>query len=151
MAAKGALGTTLGIVKAAPGTFNEAGYEALTFVTCAEVTNVGEFGREYNVVRVVNLADGATRKFKGSYDNGSVSVELLFDSSDAGQTLLEAAEVETDKYSFRVGLPGSGASGEEFYFRALVTSLKRIPGGPDDAIMIRATLEIDHNSIVEGT
>ena len=46
MAAKGALGTTLGIVKAAPATFNEAGYEALTFVEAEEVVNIGEFGRE---------------------------------------------------------------------------------------------------------
>ena len=162
MAIKGALGTTLGISATKPATKNEAGYEGLTFTDCGEVINIGEFGREYNVVRVNNLASGATRKFKGSYDNGSFSAELLFDSADAGQTILEQAETSTATYAFRVGLPPGDttsdsdaqaqlAGTEEFYFEALVTSVKRIPGGPDDAIMLRINVELDHNSIVEGT
>ncbi len=152
MAIKGALTTTFGVsATLVTGTPDETKYEALTFTDCGEVTSVGEFGREYNTVRVNNLASGATRKFKGSYDNGTVAVDLLFDSADAGQTLLEAAAVSTAKYAFKVGLPGTGAAGEEFYFQALVASLKRVVGGPDDAIMLRCSLEIDHLDIIEGT
>ena len=132
------------------GTLGSAEFEVSNYKECLEATNVGEYGREYNVVRVVNLADGATRKFKGSYDNGTVQVETLFDSSDPGQSLLEIAEKSTATFAFRVSLPG-GASAEDFYFEGLVTSVKRIPGGPDDAIMLRVTVEIDHRSIVEGT
>ena len=147
MAVTGALTTTFGLVQGAPATFNEAGYDSLSFTDCGEVTSLGEFGREYQTVRVMNLADGATRKFKGSYDNGTVQVDILFDSDDAGQTLLEAAgDSATQKYSFKVTLP-DGSSG--FYFRGYVMSLKRIIGGPDDAIMLRCSIEIDENPIIE--
>ena len=152
MAIKGALNSTFSISSAAvPSTIDESSYEGVSFTDCGEVTDIGEFGREYNVVRVNNLADGATRKFKGSYDNGSFQVNLLFDSSDGGQTILEAAADSTETYLFKVGLPGTGAAGEEFYFSGLVTSAKRIVGGPDDAIMMRVNVEIDHRNIVEGT
>lgn len=152
MAIKGALTTTFGVsATLVTGTPDETKYEALTFTDCGEVVSIGEFGREYTVVRVNNLASGATRKFKGSYDQGTIQLDLLFDSADAGQTLLEAASVSTAKYAFKVGLPGTGAAGEEFYFQALVTSLKRIVGGPDDAVMLRATLELDHTDVIEGT
>ena len=57
------------------GSLGSAELEISNYKECLESTNVGEYGREYNVVRVVNLADGATRKFKGSYDNGTVQVE----------------------------------------------------------------------------
>ena len=152
MAIKGALTTTFSISSAAvPSTIDEASYEGVSFTDCAEVVNIGEFGREYQTVRVNNLASGATRKFKGSYDNGTVQVELLFDSADGGQTLLEAAGDSTSTYLFKIGYPGDGAAGEEFYFSGLVTNLKRVVGGPDDALMMNATIEIDHRNIIEGT
>ena len=131
------------------GALGTAMMQVSNFKPCGELTNVGEFGREYNVVPVMNLATGATRKFKGSYNNGSVQADLLFDSADVGQTILEQAEVSTATYAFRVNLPGNPA--EQFYFEGLVTMLKRIVGGADDAIMLRATVEIDHRSIVEGS
>ena len=152
MAIKGALTTTFSVSAALvtdPPT--EVKYEALTWTACGEVTSIGEFGREYNVVAVNNLASGATRKFKGSYNQGTMQVEMLFDSADAGQTIIEAAGDSINKYAFRVGLPGMGAAGEEFYFQALVTMVKRVVGGPDEAIMLNFTLELDHTSIIEGT
>ena len=134
------------------GTLGTAELESSDWKECGEVVSLGEFGREYNVVSVVNLKEGATRKFKGSYNNGTVQVDLLFDRTDVGQTLLEVGgDNDIATYACRVGLPGAAAVGEEFYFEGLVTMLKRIVGGPDDAIMLRATFEIDHNSIVEGT
>ena len=116
---------------------------------CGEVISVGEFGREYNTVRVQNLADGATRKFKGGFDNGTFQVDLLFDSDDVGQTLLEAAGESRNTYAVHIQYPAPSA--EEFYFEALVMSLKRIIGGPDDALMLRTVLELDHRTIREGT
>ena len=90
MAVQGSLTTTFGISSAAPSAFTLTAYKALSFTDCGEVTNVGEFGRMYEMVRINNLKGGATRKFKGSYDNGTFELELLFDRADAGQTLIEA-------------------------------------------------------------
>lgn len=158
MAIKGALEATLSVNAALPTGADDAarltsaqGARA-NYTDCGEVISIGEFGREYQTVRTNNLASGATRKFKGSYDNGSFQADLLFDSADPGQTILEAAGKSTAKYAFRVAFPGdSGSNSEEFFFQALVTSLKRIVGGPDDAIMLRCQVEIDHETILEGT
>ena len=112
MAIKGSLTTSFSASATKPGTRNEAGYEGLTWTSCGEAVSIGEFGREYNTVRVNNLASGATRKFKGSYDNGSMQVDLLFDSANAGQTLLEAAATSTSTYAFRVNFPGGSGGGK---------------------------------------
>ena len=132
------------------GTLGSARVVSNNFKPCGEVTSIGEFGREYNTVRVNNLSSGATRKFKGSYDNGTIQADLLFDSDDVGQVVLEQAADSTSTYAFQVGFPG-GSGAEDFYFEGLVSGLKRVVGGPDDALMLRVTIELDHNSIVEGT
>ncbi len=138
-ATKVALGGTLGVARV----------KVNNFKPCGEAASIGEFGREYNTVRVNNLASGATRKFKGSFDQGTIQADLLFDSEDVGQTVLEAAADSTATYAFHVQLPAPAA--EEFYFEGLVASLKRIVGGPDDAVMVRCSIELDHHSIIEGT
>ena len=135
------------------GTLGNARVIANNFKNCGEVTSVGEFGREYQTVRVTNLKEGATRKFKGSFDNGTIQLDLLFDAEDPGQVILErAGESATLTYAFHIELPeGDGGTQEEFYFEGFVASLKRIVGGPDDALMLRCNIELDHRSIVEGT
>ena len=140
-------GTTLGLVSGAPASFNETGYDALTYTNCGELSALGEFGAEYGLITIQNLNEGTVRKLKGSRNNGSVDVELLFDSADSGQTALETALASNSPYSFKVDLP----DGNDRFFRALVMRGKTMIGGPDDAIKYRTTLEIDHNSIVSGT
>ena len=154
MATKGALTTTFALSAekyTGAGQPTEATYDAYTWTDCGEVTNVGEFGREYQAVRTNNLASGATRKAKGSYDNGTIQLDLLFDASDAGQTLLEAAAVSTSHYSFRVQLPGEAGDKQDFFFGGLVMGLKKIVGGPNDAIMLRTSIEVNHYDVIEGT
>lgn len=133
------------------GTLGAARIRSNNFKPCGEATSVGEFGREYTAVRTNNLKDGATRKAKGSFDQGSVQFDLLFDAGDVGQTLLEEAGDDTSTYVFRVALPGETGDKQEFYFEGLVMGLKRIVGGPNDAINIRTAIEIDHHSIIETT
>ena len=132
------------------GTLGTTTFQTSDWKPCGELMNLGEFGREYNVVTALNLADGATRKFKGSFNNGSVSMELLFDADDIGQTMLEQAEISRNTYTCRVAFPGGGTA-EDFYFEALITTVKRMVGGPDDALKLRVQMEIDHNLIIEGT
>ena len=132
------------------GTLGAARVKSNNFKPCGEATSVGEFGREYTAVRTNNLKDGATRKAKGSFDQGSVQFDLLFDAGDVGQTLLEEAGDDTSTYAFRVALPGEAGDKQEFFFEGLVMGLKRIVGGPNDAITIRTTIEIDHHSIIEA-
>ena len=168
MAVKGALQTQVRISAARPVDSDDVGnggygaildadaseaWNATHFHLCGEVISIGEFGREYNVVTAVNLAEGATRKFKGSYNNGSFTMDLLFDSEGLtgnGQDGIEEAEVDIDPYSFKIVYPGAVGARETFYFHALVTTVKRVVGGPDDALMLRCTVEITHDPIKEA-
>ena len=146
---EGGRGGAVSVIALAGSLDNSERVLSNNYKPCGEVITVGEFGREYNTVRVQNLADGATRKFKGGFDNGTFQVDLLFDSDDVGQTLLEAAGESRNTYAVHIKYPDPTA--EEFFFEALIMSLKRIIGGPDDALMLRTVLELDHRTIIEGT
>ena len=124
--------------------------EVSNWKALGELTNVDEFGRQYEVVRANNLSDGATRKAKGSYDNGSVPFELLFDSRDGGQVIMEEGLRTTQNYAFRIDVPPDtdGDGGPTYYLQALITSFRPRIGGPNDMTMMRGNLEIDHNDPV---
>ena len=82
-------GITVGIVAAAPATFDEAGFAALTYVNIAELTSVGEYGASQEEVPHDPLV-GEKQKYKGQNDNGSLSLGYAVDTSDAGQVILAA-------------------------------------------------------------
>jgi len=115
-------GTTIAISASTPATFNVAGYTAIgtTFVTIGEITNGGEFGRVYQLITHNALATRGTRKFKGSFDEGDMNLQLGLDTDDAGQILCKTASLSDDDYSFRVAMPG----GDDFYFQAKVMSFR---------------------------
>lgn len=73
-----------------------------TYTTVGSVSNIPEFGRSYNEVKFMPLATRGTKKVKGSYDEGSLMVELGRDTTDAGQAaVLVARDVDAD-YNFKV-------------------------------------------------
>lgn len=73
-----------------------------TFVEVGEVVNVPEFGRTYTEIKYNPLNSRGTQKFKGSYDDGNLSVPLGRDTSDAGQAaVIVALDVDAD-YNFKV-------------------------------------------------
>ena len=132
------------------GTLASETLEVSNWKALGELTNVDEFGRQYEVVRANNLSDGATRKAKGSYDNGSVPFETLFDARDGGQVIMEEALRSTQNYAFRIDAPPDtdGDDGPTYYLQALITSFRPRIGGPNDMTMMRGNLEIDHNDPV---
>lgn len=138
MTVRTSAGTTLAVTASAPATYNEAGYAALAFTDVGEVTDLGEFGREYNLVTHNPLGTRGTRKFKGSFNEGSITLQLGLDNSDAGQTIMKAASKSDADYFFRVTLQ----NGEIYYFPAKVMSWKVGVGGVDQITSATATLEI---------
>src|SRR6056297_1901621 len=97
-------GTTLGLVADAPATEDEAGYSALTFVSVGEITDLGEFGREYSEVTHNPLGERRTQKLKGSFNDGSITLQMGRVPSDAGQALIQTALDDDADYSFEVTL-----------------------------------------------
>jgi hypothetical protein len=138
MTVQSAAGASLGISSVAPGTYNEAGFAALTFTNCGEITNLGDFGRIYELIKHNALDTRATTKLKGSYDEGQLPLELGFDAIDAGQTALRAASVSDADFYFQVQLQ----SGKKFWFAAKVMGFRIKVGSVNDIVGAMVPLEL---------
>ncbi len=120
-------GTKIGIAAAAPATFDVTGYSALTFSDIGEITDGGEHGREYAEVTHKPIGNRSTQKFKGSFNEGTKTLQLAISPADAGQVLAKAALGSDAPYSFSVTYQG----GDVDYFQARVMSFKKATGNVD--------------------
>ena len=122
-----------------------AGFEALTFVEVGEVEDLGEWGAEGKEVTFVGLADGYTRRLKGSVDSGSVELICARDALDAGQSAMRAAAESWDAFTFKVVLndaPTDEGTPTTFFFRGPVLSAKNSFGTADDVTKTTFTIGI---------
>lgn len=142
MAVRTSAGTTLKVSASAPATFNSAGYGALTFTAVGEITDLGEFGREYALVTHNPVGTRGTQKFKGSFNEGTMNLSLGLDTDDAGQVLMKAASTADTPYSFEV----TTQNGDKYYFQAIVMSFKVGVGSVDSITTATSTLELTTSS-----
>ena len=137
-------GTTLAI-GAAPATYDAAGFAAVTFTAISEITEIGAFGKKFNVVNHMPIGDRRVVKRKGSYNNGTLSLKMARSrTSDAGQTALRAASESDLSYSFKMTLPNSVV----VYFTGQVVDFSTNVGSVDQILGLESTVEID-NDIIE--
>lgn len=139
-------GTTLKVSSATPVTFNVAGYSALTFTSVGEITDLGEFGREYALVTHNPVGSRGTQKFKGSFNEGTMSLSLGLDTDDAGQILMKAGSLSDANYSFEV----TTQNGDIYYFQAKVMSWKVGVGSVDSITTATCNLELTTSSTGVG-
>ncbi len=137
-------GTTISVVDSNPATYDQAGFEGLTYSLIGEVTDLGEFGREYSAVTHNPLGDRRTVKRKGSYNDGTVAMTVARVPGDAGQTLLTTGLDSDDSYSFEVVLQ----DGTTLYFEAQIMSYTTNVGSVDQITTASVSLEIT-NDIIE--
>ena len=141
--AKTSAGTKLYISAALPATEDAPGYAALSWTEVAEVVNLPEFGKTFALVTHNPLGDRKTYKRKGSYNEGSLAVQLARAPADAGQILaLAALEVDT-AYSFKVDLNDGVTTNTLLNFPGLVMSYTANVGGVDSITGSSMTIEID--------
>lgn len=138
MTVRTSAGTTLKVSANAPATFNVAGYSALTFTAVGEITDLGEFGREFALVTHNPVGTRGTQKFKGSFNEGTMNLTLGLDTDDAGQVLMKAASLADSAYSFEV----TTQNGDTYYFQAMVMSFKVGIGSVDSITTATCTLEL---------
>ena len=149
MAAYTSAGSTLRVTATVPATFNAAGYGLIFPGTPAagnpvvgEITDLGEFGREYALVTHNPVGNRSTQKFKGSFNEGTMNVSLALDTDDAGQVIMKAAALSDADHYFEVRTQ----QGDRYYFPAKVMSWKVGVGSVDQITTATATLEISTSS-----
>lgn len=142
--ARTSAGTSLSVVDELPATHDDTGFAALTgWVEVGEITDLGEFGKEYTTVTHNPLKTRQTIKRKGSYNNGALSLQLARVKSDDGQAALLAALDSDDSISVKVEYQ----DGSIDYTTAQVMSYVTGVGGVDSITSATVNLEIDSDII----
>ena len=139
-------GASVAICASLPATHNAAGFNALSFTTVGEITNLPEFGRKFALITHKPLATRATRKLKGSYDEGQLPFELGLDTDDAGQTIMKAASASDNPYAFRVTMQ----NGDKYFMLGLVMEFVVGGGDVDTITAAKATVELTSSSTGAG-
>ena len=141
-----AAGTTLSVSSGTPTTYDQVGFEALSFSEVGEVTSVPSHGAEYALVTHNPIGGRITRKLKGSKNTGSMTIPMALDTADSGQDIMrdhaDGANVD-DQASFRISYP----DGSFEYFTALVMSFTTAGDGVDSILSAEAMIEIDDDVV----
>lgn len=144
-------GSTLRVTATAPSTFDSTGYNTLFNASPApalvgEITDLGEFGREYALVTHNPVGTRGTQKFKGSFNEGTMAMTLGLDTDDAGQILMKTASLSDNNYYFKV----TTQNGDKYYFAAKVMNWKVNIGSVDSITTATVSLELTTNSAGVG-
>jgi len=128
---------------------NEAAFEALTWLEVGEVTNIGEFGQVYNDISTKTINQRQVKHHKGSFDIGTLDLQVYADPGDAGQVGVKAALVSDSEWGFKVTLndqitPTTG-NPTTYYFRAKVMSHKVSVADVDS--MVTAKIGVAINTV----
>src|SRR6266436_2501305 len=107
--------------------------------------NLGEFSRQFEVVRFNAIGDGRTLKIKGPFDDGSMQLSVAFDLGTAGQQVLFTAckTANQDVYPFKLTLVGTDAYHAVVYFGALPMSYRINAGAANSVLRATINLEVD--------
>lgn len=138
-------GTQIFVKAALPNTYNQVGFEALTdWILVGEIADAGEYGRVYNMVSWNSYSARRTVKRKGSYNDGTLNLQLGRLPNDAGQqVLLQYLDLD-ESLSIKVILQ----DGTIQYFSCQVFSYTSNLGNLDQITQAACQLEID-NDIIE--
>lgn len=137
-------GTLIKISAALPATYNSAGFDALTFTTIGEITNLGEFSKVFQTVPHNPIATRQTINEKGSFDFTPLNLEMALDEDDAGQVLINTALGSDAAFSFEV----ISKTGDVYYFTGKTMSFARSFGTVDQIITATATVQIDGEIVI---
>lgn len=147
MAVKTAAGTKVFI--GPKGTYADlAAYEAITWVEIGEVETLGDFGDSVGVATFTALANRRVRKFKTTYDAGTMSLTVGDDASDVGQQDVELALYDDGDFPFKVvyndQITAVTGNGTTLYFQGKVINGARNVGDVEN--IIRRSYDVGINT-----
>ena len=90
-------GSKLYVSSSLPATHDQIGFEALTWVLVKEVSDIGEYGREYDSIEHAPIDTRIVETIKGNYREGSLPLVIGSVPADPGQVImLASSEIDTD-------------------------------------------------------
>jgi len=109
-----------------------ADYSSVTWTVLGGVQSGGYTGQQWNTSDIKPLS-GGSKKAKAGHDSGTLSVNVAWESTDAGMVILESAYAsDTDEVATRITYP----NGVMYCSQGLVTGLP-LPSGTQDDVMAR--------------
>ena len=126
-----------------------ANFQADTYTEVGEVEDLGEFGDEAEEITFTALADRRVRKFKGSFNAGTVSVQCGSDPRDLGQAAMITALSSDLDYNFKIELNDAitlSGTPTTLFFRGKVMSKRRNVGNVSN--IVRQTYNVGVNSAI---
>lgn len=139
MAAQTSAGYTLSIGTTAANPSGDS------YTLIGEITNIGAFGKQFQMIEHKPVSDRETQQFKGSFTRGNIQIDLAMDVGDSGQDALLDALDSDSLYNFLLeynDAATSGGHGSQRRFKARVTQYNETPGGVDNIITAQAMLAI---------
>lgn len=112
-------------------------FEALTWTEIGEVEDLGEFGDEASEITFTALSNRRVRKFKGTFNAGTVTVQAGSDPSDAGQAAMIAAFASDLDFPFKITLNDQitlAGTPTTLYFGGKVMSKRRNVGNVENVV-----------------
>lgn len=142
MAAQTAAGTVISI-----GSTGDLSSES-SWQAIGEVVSISEFGRTYAEVTHNPLGTRGTEKFKGSFNDGDITLQLAQDLADTGQEALLDALESDEAYNFQITQNDAAGPGNPttHVFKARVMSFAHNVDGVDSIVSASVTL-----GIISGT
>lgn len=131
-------GSSFALSAGVPATQDAAGYNALTYTVAGEVTDLGDLGKTYNTVTHNPVSSRRVQKIKGSYNNGTMTIKMGKDFSDAGQILMATARDSDASFAFRLTLQ----NGKKMYYQGLVSAFTTQVGTVDQVTGGTVMIEI---------
>lgn len=153
MAVQTAAGSKIHIGPVADATVDTAlEFEALIYTEVEETESLAVFGDTVSEVTFTALNDRRVRKFKGSFNAGTIAVVMGRDAAAVGQAAFIAALASDQDYAFKVTLadagPGSPSSPTTFYFRGKVMSYETDINNAENVVRANASVAIN-SAIIE--
>lgn len=136
----GSAGAIVAISAGVPATIDAAGFNALTYSTIVDITDIGMVGPEATIIPHSPLNESVTYKIKGPTNNGVASLKGAKPSAASpGHTLLLAAVTSPNAYAIKITL----INGSIIYFQTKVTSYKTSIGNNGQLVGMESNCEVD--------
>lgn len=136
-----AKGTKLYIGSALPATFDQAGYEAVSWTEVGLVESFSEFGPDHTIGSFTPIGTGVACKYMGTADYGEISMTIAKSTTDTGLTELMAHVGDVDKLPFKIELSNVGTTkGTCYYFPGLTKSARVNIGTGDELVRMNITI-----------